>query len=48
MALELIAIALHLDSGCGEDGLLADVLFLEHVGTLLWYLTDCLCASMQR
>jgi hypothetical protein len=21
---------------------------LEHVGALLWCLTDCLCASMQR
>jgi hypothetical protein len=27
MALEHIAAALHLDSGCGEDGLLVDVLF---------------------
>ncbi len=27
MALEHIAAALHLDIGCGEDGLLADVLF---------------------
>jgi hypothetical protein len=27
MALEHIAAALHLDSGCGEDGLLTDVLF---------------------
>ena len=27
MALEHVATALHLDSGCGEDGLLANVLF---------------------
>ena len=27
MALEHIAATLHLDSGCGEDGLLVDVLF---------------------
>ncbi len=27
MALEHLATALHLDSECGEDGLLADVLF---------------------
>ncbi len=27
MVLEHFAAALHLDSGCGEDGLLADVLF---------------------
>ncbi len=35
MALEHIATALHLDSGCGEDGLLADVLF--------WNMLACCC-----
>ncbi len=35
MALEHIATAPHLDSGCGEDGLLADVLF--------WNMLACCC-----
>jgi hypothetical protein len=35
IALEHIATALHLDSGCGEDGLLADVLF--------WNMMACCC-----
>jgi hypothetical protein len=35
MALEHIATALHLDSGCGEDGLLTDVLF--------WNMSACCC-----
>ncbi len=35
MALEHIAATLHLDSGCGEDLLLADVLF--------WNMSVCCC-----
>ncbi len=48
MAQEHIATTLYLDSRCGEDGFLADVLFSERVSALLWCLTDSLCASMQQ